>query len=52
MALASRGLRDMDGGLERQDREELAAVRNQARSVHRRALAATAAYVVVTLALP
>lgn len=52
MALASRGLRDMDAGPERQAREELAAVRRQARRVHLRALAATLAYITVTLALP
>lgn len=52
MALASRGLRDMDGGLERLAAEDLAPVRAQARRVHVRALAATLAYAVVSLLIP
>ena len=42
MRLASRGLRDMDGGVERiTDTDELATVRAQARRVTRLSLAAT-----------
>lgn len=50
--MASRGLRDLGGGVERLHADELATVREQARRVHRRALAATLAYAAVTLLLP
>jgi hypothetical protein len=50
--LASRGLRDLGDGLERMDGEELLAVREQARSIHRRAFVATVVYTVAALLIP
>lgn len=52
MALASRGLRDMDGGLERLERQDLAAVRGQARRIHLKAFLAALAYAVAAVAIP
>lgn len=52
MALASRGLRDLGGGLEPLEAGELAQVRAQAGRVHRRALLATIAFVVASLLVP
>jgi len=53
VGLASRGLRDMGGGLERiRDDAELAAVRTQARRVLRDSLIATILLTGATLLLP
>lgn len=53
MRLASRGLRDMDEGLETiQDAGELAVLRSQARAVGRSALITTLAVTAVAVALP
>ena len=52
MALASRGLRDLGGGLEPLGAGELGSVRAQAHRVHRNAALATALYVVGLLLLP
>lgn len=52
MALASRGLRDMGGGLEPLGGGELVAVREQARRVHRNAARATVVFAAALLLLP
>lgn len=52
MHLASRGLRDLGDGLERLAPDDLVAVRGQARSIHRRALAATVVYTLAALLIP
>ena len=52
MHLASRGLRDLGDGLERMTPEDLVAVREQARRIHRRALVATLAYTAAALLIP
>ena len=52
MALASRGLRDMDHGPEALDPAEESRVRRQARRVHVQALAAALALTAVSLLLP
>ena len=52
MSLASRGLRDLGDGLARLTPEELAPVRQQARSIHRRALIATVVYTGAALLIP
>jgi len=52
MRLASRGLRDLDGGPERiEDRAELAIVRAQARRVFLQSTVATAVVTAVVLAV-
>jgi len=52
VALASRGLRDMDRGPETiRDQGELATVRAQARSIHLRAAAITVVVIAVALAV-
>ncbi len=52
MALASRGLRDMDGGPEGiTDRAELDAVRRQARGIHVRAAVIAVVVALVAVAL-
>ncbi|HSW31818.1 MAG TPA: hypothetical protein VLH75_20210 [Longimicrobiales bacterium] len=52
MALASRGLRDLGSGLEPLGAGDLSAVQEQARRVHRNALAATVVYAAALLLLP
>jgi hypothetical protein len=53
MALASRGLRDMDQGIERiEDAEEALVVRGKARRVLLKSVAATVAVVVALMLLP
>jgi len=53
VALASRGLRDLDGGIERiDDQEQLRVVRAQARRIRLQGLAWTAAVMAVVLLLP
>jgi hypothetical protein len=52
VSLASRGLRDLGDGLARLTAEELAAVRQQAHGIHRRALIATVVYTGAALLIP
>jgi len=53
VSLASRGLRDMDGGPEKiEDAGELAIVRRQARRIHLRAAAWTVVLTAAALLLP
>ncbi|HEV8323907.1 MAG TPA: hypothetical protein VG389_19980 [Myxococcota bacterium] len=53
MQLASRGLRDMDGGAEAiTDGAELAALRRQARTVHLQSFALAAALTALALLAP